>query len=868
MKTLAHLLFAWFACASLAQTGILLPHIATNHGWESQLVLDNHGYQAETVLVNIYRDSVLTGTESYLLEPGERRAVGLADGACGTLDLPETNVSARIVYRHLTDGGIAEFRLTGQHDFQQVFLLSPFRSQDLTWAGIAIMNAGEAPTTITLTAEAADGSILDQVLIELDAMDRTADVMDDLFPGVDWTTIARVTADADQPLAGVTISGNRNERLLFTPAISPDGNPDTCRIPHIPENRAYWDAYLVLDNLADESAVCHLVLTFQSETMLEQPLTLEPGEHRVIPVFSAIETPVDSGVLTDCPSTIAGRISYVFRETGGMAEFRLYNNQSSAVMFGFPDADDPLISWRGLALQNTSNISQAVVLKAFRDGTEVDRELVRILPGHRFVSTLDSLFPLSAPAGIDRIMALGTANLTGLNISGQLQERYLFTGTVTHLDNRTFDQRLMGLPGVTVTELAAAAKFARNFQLDIVQPVDHGNPEAGTFVQTIRINHLADTAPTVMYTGGYMLRTGRSLELATLLAGNQVLTGHRYFTGARPVDPDWTHMNIRQAAGDTHHMIELLREVYPGLWVTTGASKGGMTSLFHRYFHDGDVDASVAYVAPILLDLPDQRFSDFMNFEAGTEPCRDALRLFQRRLLNDRANQILWIRSYADQYGQHYSRVPLEVAFEYMVMEYPVAFWQYGADDCDRIPAASASSQEMALHLLQTLGFLYSNSNLQSYDPFYYQAVTQFGYYSFMTETFQDLLLTAPEPSWTTFVPVGVETAYDPTVMPRVLTWLQQQGDRILYVYGGNDPWTSCAVELTGEADAFRFDEPGLNHGVKIVDLAERQQAYDALSRWLAIPVPVSPAAAVAANTTTSGATRGTSAPTGLLSDR
>ena len=866
MKLMVRMLFFWFTCVSLAQTGVILPHIAANHGWESQLVLDNHGYQQETVLVNIYADSVQTGTESYLLEPGERRVMLLSDGNCGTLDLPEKNVSARIVYRHLADGGIAEFRLNTSHDFQQVFLLSPFRSPDLTWAGIAIMNTGSTPTTATLTAEAEDGSPLDEVLLELGAMDRTADLIDDLFPGLDWTTVARVTAVADQPLAGVTISGNRNERLLFTPAISPNGNPDTCRIPHIPENRAYWDAYLVLDNLGEDTAACNLALQFRSETILEESLMLTAGEHRVIPVFTETAEPMDSGILTGCPETIAARISYVFRQTGGMAEFKLANHQSSAVMFGFPDAEDPLISWRGLALQNTSDVSQAVVLKAFRDGTEVDRELVRILPGHRFVTTLNSLFPLTAPAGIDRIVALGTDNLTGLNISGQLQERYLFTQTVAHMDNRTFDQRLMGLPGVTVTELAPADKFARNFQLDIEQLVDHTDPLAGTFIQTIRINHLVDTAPTVMYTGGYMLRTNRVLELATLLAGNQVLTGHRYFTGARPADPDWTHMTIRQAAGDTHHMIALLREIYPGLWITTGASKGGMTSLFHRYFHDGDVDASVAYVAPILLDLPDQRFTDFMNTTAGTEPCRNALRAFQRRLLNDRSNQIPWIRSYAGAYGQRYSRIPLDVAFEYMVMEYPVAFWQYGADDCDRIPAASASSQEMALHLLQTLGFLYSDNNVQSYEPFYYQAVTQFGYYSFMTETFQDLLVTVPEPSWTTFAPVGVATTYDPTVMPLVLTWLQQHGDRILYVYGGNDPWTSCAVELTGEADAFRFDQPGTNHGVKIVDLTERQQAYDALSRWLGITVPVSPAAELSAKAATSGATRGSPAPNALLS--
>ena len=65
-----------------------------------------------------------------------------------------------------------------------------------------------------------------------------------------------------------------------------------------------------------------------------------------------------------------------------------------------------------------------------------------------------------------------------------------------------------------------------------------------------------------------------------------------------PRRPTGRKLNIWQAATDHHRIVEALKPLYAGKWISTGASKGGMTSIYHRRFYPGDVDGTVAYVAP------------------------------------------------------------------------------------------------------------------------------------------------------------------------------------------------------------------------------------------------------------------------------
>ncbi|MFX8766579.1 hypothetical protein ABTM49_20540, partial [Acinetobacter baumannii] len=66
-----------------------------------------------------------------------------------------------------------------------------------------------------------------------------------------------------------------------------------------------------------------------------------------------------------------------------------------------------------------------------------------------------------------------------------------------------------------------------------------------------------------------------------------------------PNPVDWKQLTIKNAADDLHAIVSSLKRLYKGKWVATGASKGGQTSLFYKCYYPTDVDATVAYVAPI-----------------------------------------------------------------------------------------------------------------------------------------------------------------------------------------------------------------------------------------------------------------------------
>jgi hypothetical protein len=67
-----------------------------------------------------------------------------------------------------------------------------------------------------------------------------------------------------------------------------------------------------------------------------------------------------------------------------------------------------------------------------------------------------------------------------------------------------------------------------------------------------------------------------------------------------------------------------------------------------------------------------------------------------------------------------------------------------------------------------------------------------------------------------------------------VQLWLATRGERIMLVYGENDPWTAGAFDITGAQDTYSFEVPAGNHGSVIGGLPEpeRTQALDRLQAW------------------------------------
>ena len=89
------------------------------------------------------------------------------------------------------------------------------------------------------------------------------------------------------------------------------------------------------------------------------------------------------------------------------------------------------------------------------------------------------------------------------------------------------------------------------------------------------------------------------------------------------------------------------------------------------------------------------------------------------------------------------------------------------------------------------------------------------------------------------FASDDIDWTFRAETIPDVIQWIQTEGDNIIFIYGGDDPWTGGAVELTGQTNALKVIQPGANHRVKILDLNEQDLVLSTLEEWLGIEIDV-----------------------------
>lgn len=404
-------------------------------------------------------------------------------------------------------------------------------------------------------------------------------------------------------------------------------------------------------------------------------------------------------------------------------------------------------------------------------------------------------------------------------------------------------ERLLSLPGVTVKKIAPDSLFSEAYELRIEQPLDHQNPGGEKFTQRIYLSHRDFARPMVLVTEGYSAKKNYSLELSKILKANQIVVEHRYFGESRPDSLKWEYLNIRQAAEDHHRIVELFKPIYKGKWINTGISKGGQTAMFHRRFYPDDVEVSVCYVAPLNFAQEEPRIHRFLETVDGAE-CREKIKQFQRRVLKQRDQLLPLAKWYSKGKGYSYP-MGLEMAFEYAVLEYSFAFWQWGASPCDSIPGEDASPDQLLDHLIKVAGFdLFSEADVKYYEPFQYQAYTEIGYYNYRTADFADLLKAAPpNASNRILAPQNVPLTFRPEVMRDVHEWIQTEGNNMLFIYGELDTWSASAVETGGKTNAVKVVQKGGSHKTRINTLPEpgRELALSTLEQWLDMKIERQP---------------------------
>jgi hypothetical protein len=398
--------------------------------------------------------------------------------------------------------------------------------------------------------------------------------------------------------------------------------------------------------------------------------------------------------------------------------------------------------------------------------------------------------------------------------------------------------KLEAIPGVTVAETPTDTPGYTYFVLHFTQPVDHADPEGQTFQQEVSLLHRDGGAPMVVLTSGYYdYYLDRTYELTNLLDANQISIEHRFFGASRPDPTDWTKLTIEQMANDQHEIISALRDIYPGAFVTTGGSKGGMTATYHRRFFPDDVEATVPYVAPMSIAAPDVRYTAFVD-QIGPASCRTALRAAAIEMLQNRR---VAMETRAEAQGGHtYTRIALGPAVEGSIASLEWAFWQYyGVDYCDEVPSATASDNDL-FDFLDTVAPVGDNDDDQValFEAYYFQAYAQLGYPD-NNATYLDPFLLYTDADYNGALPTDLPAYDGGAAMADIASYIQTEGSRLLFIYGEWDPWTGGQYDLGDATDSLKLIQAEGSHGSRLTRLSsnDRAAAFAKLADWTGVDV-------------------------------
>lgn len=399
-------------------------------------------------------------------------------------------------------------------------------------------------------------------------------------------------------------------------------------------------------------------------------------------------------------------------------------------------------------------------------------------------------------------------------------------------------EKLSVLEGMSGIEPLESSHFAEKYVLFIEQPLDHRHPEAGTFKQRVIVSHAGFDRPTVLvtegYGGSYGMNPGYREEISGLFNTNIVFVEHRYFLASTPEPLNWDYLTAENSAFDLHRVTTALKSVYAHKWISTGISKGGQTTIIYRTYFPDDVDISVPYVAPVCKAAEDGRHEPFLR-NVSTAKARKKILNFQLEVLKRRNELMPLFKQYCEKKGLVF-RIPLDEAYDYSVLEYPFAFWQWGTA-LNTIPSKNADSETVFNHLLDISEPSYF-AEFQPNISFFVQAARELGYYGYDTEPLKKYLTitTSKDYLQRLMLPQGLSVEFRPELYHKITNYLRDNDPNMIFIYGGNDPWTAAGVtSLKGKENILIAVEPGGSHLARINTLPKKikEEVIARITEWL-----------------------------------
>ena len=424
---------------------------------------------------------------------------------------------------------------------------------------------------------------------------------------------------------------------------------------------------------------------------------------------------------------------------------------------------------------------------------------------------------------------------------------FLSADVLAQTDSTEFMKNLCALPGVSEVKKLETTRFPEKYVLKIRQNLDTDNAEAGTFNQRVIVGYVGEDRPTVIVTEGYNADYAMSPsyieELSDVFDANMVFCEYRYFGESMPKPTDWNFLTVENSLGDLHNVNTTFRKLFKGKWISTGISKGGQTTMFYRTYYPNDVDVSVSYVAPLNKSVEDGRHEPFLRDEVGTKKERKAVHNAQLEMFKRKSSLVEMLEKKVKADGLNFN-LPLDEIFDYELMEYPFAFWQWGTP-VSEIPSSKDSDEVWFEHLMKVSGPDYF-SVPGRYLSFNMQALRELGYYGYEIDpdfkkycsisSTKDYLrrLMIPESmgEWR-------NVSFDPTLYNKTVEYLKNNDPKHIFIYGEIDPWTASGVagwlDCSGKQNMRVYVQPRGSHKARIGNMPEDMKAeiMERLNGWL-----------------------------------
>ena len=415
----------------------------------------------------------------------------------------------------------------------------------------------------------------------------------------------------------------------------------------------------------------------------------------------------------------------------------------------------------------------------------------------------------------------------------------LLSASASSFAQTVLEQKISAISAIKEIRPLETSEFSEKYVTYFTQPLDHRHPEKGSFRQRVIVSHVGFDRPTVIVTEGYgaayALRSQYREELSKLLNANMIFVEYRYFLESTPEPKDWQYLTAENSADDLHAITTAFKNIYPGKWIATGISKGGQTTLLYRTFYPDDVDISVPYVAPLCYGVEDGRHEPFLH-KVSTPENRKKIEDFQLEALKRKATLLPRFEKYCTE--KNYSfRAPIEEIYDYSVLEYSFALWQWGTP-ISSIPATTASDDEIFSHLLAISepGYFTADSPNAS---FFVQAARELGYYGYDVQPFKQYLSIQSSEGYLHRLMLPEELKdmpFDKTLSKKITKFLKKQDPKMIFIYGQNDPWTAAGVTwLKNKKNIHVFIQPNGSHLARINTLPETEKAkvMELINGWL-----------------------------------